>query len=652
MVTHSVSQVLKDVFGFAHFRTGQQQVIEQVVKGHSAAAIFPTGSGKSLCYQLPAVMLPGITLVVSPLLALMKDQLEFLAKFNISAASIDSSQSREQGQQVMQSALSGQLKVLMVSVERFNNERFRKFLAQLNISLLVVDEAHCISEWGHNFRPDYLKLPQLAAQFQIPQVLLLTATATQKVIGDMCAKFAINDECVCVTGFHRDNLHLQVKSVTSNEKLHVLEQFLHRRQSMSGIIYVTLQKTAEQVAEQLQLKGLSVCAYHAGLDHEVRDNLQQKFLAGDIKLMVATIAFGMGIDKSNIRYVVHYDLPKSIENYAQEIGRAGRDGLTSDCLVLANLDNLNVLQNFIYGDTPSHSAIAATLECIFEQANGAGRWELVLNSLSTEVDIKQLVLKTLLVYLEMLKVIEPAFSFFAEYKFKMLVSESELIQRFGGERAQFVEQLIACATRAKTWWTFDFDLLEQRLPNSRDRALKALEYFDEQHLIELQAKQMTQVFQVDVSQLHSPEQRAALAEQLYQLFSRKEQAELNRIDELIKLFTQNSCLSNSLAGYFTQEQLRPCGHCSVCLEGPAVLPPILLEKPLAQIDVAGLLRSFNDKYEQTFAKVPEPLLQARYLCGLTTPVFTKMRARSLGHFATLEKYPFGQVLEHLSHLSE
>jgi ATP-dependent DNA helicase RecQ len=371
MTPTSIKQTLQQYFGFSEFRLGQEPVISAVVNGRSAAAIFPTGSGKSLCYQLPALHMPNLTLVISPLLALMQDQISFLNSKNIPAASIDSSLSREQVNQIMQDVRAGHIKILMVAVERLKNERFRNFLQSVAISLLVVDEAHCISEWGHNFRPDYLKLPQYQRDFHIPQALLLTATATPQVIEDMASKFNIQREDITATGFYRPNLNLSVEAVSDKNKLFFLESWLlhearykpafkhnlrdkkDRTASIEpSIVYVTLQHSAEIVAASLAKAGFNVKAYHAGMNSDLRQSIQSDFMAGNIDIIVATIAFGMGIDKSNIRHVVHYDLPKSIENYSQEIGRAGRDGQKSDCLVLVIRDNISVLENFIYGETP------------------------------------------------------------------------------------------------------------------------------------------------------------------------------------------------------------------------------------------------------------------------------------------------------------
>ncbi|PKM28769.1 MAG: recombinase RecQ, partial [Gammaproteobacteria bacterium HGW-Gammaproteobacteria-12] len=486
---------LKRVFGFDQLRPGQEAVISAVLAGRSAAAIFPTGSGKSLCYQLPALHLPHLTLVISPLLALMQDQLAFLHAHGIAAASIDSAQSREQAAEVMTRARSGELKILMISVERLKNERFRNFIAQVPISLLVVDEAHCISEWGHNFRPDYLKLPDYQRQFGIGQVLLLTATATPKVIADMREKFAILDADVVTTGFYRPNLNLLVEPLPGGAKLQRLQQWLAPRRGQASIVYVTQQKTAEQVAERLARDGLAVSAYHAGMAFDARESIQRRFMAGELECIVATIAFGMGIDKRDIRNVVHFDLPKSVENYSQEIGRAGRDGQASDCLVLASRDGLNVLENFVYGDTPELGGIRAVLDDLRAAGTG-GQWELMLGQLSELSNIRALPLKTLLVQLELRGIIAPRYAYFAEYRFKLLLEDEALLAQFEGERRQFVEAILASSRRARTWSTLDFDVLYRDHGAERARVVKALDYFQEKGWLELESKQMTEVYAV------------------------------------------------------------------------------------------------------------------------------------------------------------
>jgi ATP-dependent DNA helicase RecQ len=554
-------QTLQQFFNFPAFRPGQEAVISAVLAGRSAAAIFPTGSGKSMCYQLPALLLPHLTLVVSPLLALMQDQLAYLARHGIAAASIDSSQSREHTQDVMAQARAGTLKILMISVERLKNERFRNFITQIPISLLVVDEAHCISEWGHNFRPDYQKLPDYQRQFNIPQALLLTATATPAVVADMQAKFAIDALDVVCTGFYRPNLNLLVEPVSGAEKLHHLTQWLTPRAHLPGIVYVTLQKTAQEVAEHLSQHGVPAQAYHAGMLHEQRETVQRQFMAGEVNCIVATIAFGMGIDKSNIRHVVHFDLPKSIEGYSQEIGRAGRDGLPSDCLALLNDEGLEVLEAFIYGDTPKPEGIRRVLDELLAVPPGKP-WELTLNALAKHSGIRLLPLKTLLVQLELRAMIAARYSYFAEYRFKYL-SPPEVIQtHFSGERLAFVQAILDSAPRARTWCTLDFEALAKRYPANHSRVVTALDYLAEKGLIELEAKQMTEVYGV----LQSAFDASALSQELGAYFQAKEVSEIARIHAVLDFFASDRCLSQRLAAYFgdTQAPLH-CGHCAVCL---------------------------------------------------------------------------------------
>ncbi|WP_122581191.1 RecQ family ATP-dependent DNA helicase [Pseudomonas viridiflava] len=630
---------LEQVFGYSQFRPGQEAAISAVLAGRSAAAIFPTGSGKSLCYQLPALMLPHLTLVVSPLLALIQDQLAFLQRHGISAASIDSAQSREDVAQVMARARSGELKILMISVERLKNERFRQFITQVPISLLVVDEAHCISEWGHNFRPDYLKLPDYQREFNIPQALLLTATATPQVIIDMQEKFAIAPQDVVTTGFYRPNLHLWVEPVAGRDKRRRLVEWLSERGGQPTIVYVTLQKTAEYIAAHLQQNGLPASAYHAGLPNDKRESIQKQFMSGQLNCIVATIAFGMGIDKSDIRNVVHFDLPKSIENYSQEIGRAGRDGAASDCLVLANRDSLNVLENFVYGDTPEREGIARVLDDLLA-ARHDGQWEFLLNPLADLSNIRQLPLKTLLVQLELRGIIAPRYAYFAEYRFKFLIEPAELMARFEGERRQFVEAVIQTSSRARTWATVDFDALYQQYGAERGRVVTALDYFQEKGWIELESKQMTEVY----SLLRTDFGPDALSNELHVYFSEHETTEVARIHTMLEVFASDQCLTHRLARYFGDDNApERCGHCSVCHGHVAYLPEPPALQPLEERDFQQLCGDFIRKHHDYNGQLPSAECLTRFLCGISVPLFTKLKARATAGFAELEDYPYAQV---------
>jgi len=632
-----MEHLLQQTFGFSAFRLGQKEVVTHLSEGHNAAAIFPTGSGKSLCYQFPATQLPNLTLVVSPLLALMQDQLAFLHSKGVKAASIDSTQSREQANDIMQGVRDGEIKVLMISVERLNNERFRQFLHTIAISLLVVDEAHCISEWGHNFRPDYLKLPHYQRQFNIAQTLLLTATATSNVVKDMGEKFAIAPQHITLTGFYRANLYLGVTGVNSQDKIAELTKWLQPKQGQCGIVYVTLQKTAEEVAQQLQDAGFDAVAYHAGLDHQLRSAIVDKFMQSSSQIIVATIAFGMGIDKSDIRFVGHFDMPKSIENYAQEIGRAGRDGQPADCLVLANKDNLNVLENFVYGDTPE----ADTIGYILEQINQAqGQWEMMETSLANQANIRPLTLKTLLVYLELLGVIKPRYSYFAEYKYKCLLSKEQILAKFSGERASFIQSIFECSSHAKLWSTLDFDKLTQTYGTPRERVLSALDYLEQHQALELQTKQMTQV--VDV--LEPAIDVAGLTSQLTEKFLSKEKSEIARINYLLDFFVSPRCLSQSLAQYFSDNSVpSSCGHCSVCSGHVALMPAVAQLAQVSAEQFSALSSPIIEHISHKTNQPPSAVTLSRFLCGLHTPLFTRVKARSVSGFGRLEHYPFAQV---------
>lgn len=648
---------LATTFGFNAFRGGQQQVVNQLLTGDSSLAIFPTGSGKSLCYQFCALHLPHLTLVVSPLLALMKDQLAFLEAKGIASGSIDSTLSADEQRTTMERVRSGEIKILMVSVERFKNERFRQFIDSVAVSMLVIDEAHCISEWGHNFRPDYLKLPDYRQQLNIPLVLLLTATATKKVKLDMAKRFAILPEHIVQTGFYRENLDLQVLATPEQEKDQMLLQIVSDQQGC-GIVYVTLQHTAEQVAHRLAANGLSAKAYHAGLGDEIRQQVQQDFMAGKTHVVVATIAFGMGIDKSDIRFVVHYDLPKSIENYSQEIGRAGRDGQLSHCITLGNLDGLNTVENFVYGDTPELQGIQHVVDDIRKGTQSAesgiatefsqgSQWEVQIHGLSTQSNIRQLPLKTLLVQLELLGVVRPQYAYFADVRYKFLKDKAEVLERFDASRQVFLESVFQHTDFKKIWGSLKFDTLFQETGNERARVVAALEYLQQNQLIELQTKQMTDVFQVDVDKLNQPQ----LAENLHAYFVNKEQKELQRIAMLVRFFQLDKCLSHNLSRYFDDQKApEKCGHCSVCRGHIAHFHVTNVVSEIDPLAVAEGMQGLAKHIEGKVNYVLTADTYCRFLTGMSMPLFTRLKLRQLAGFGLCEKIRYATVKDAVSQI--
>jgi len=330
-IRQDIIQALEKHFGHSSFIAPQEDIIKDVLAGRDVFAILPTGGGKSLCYQLPALMLDGLVIVVSPLIALMKDQVDSLREKGIAAAYINSALSPYEVQKIRSSLLEGGIKILYVAPERLMLSEFLSFLAKLKISLIAIDEAHCISEWGHDFRPAYRQLKVLKDLFPKVPLMALTATAVPEVQADIIALLRLKDPAIYKSSFNRKNLayHIRPKADAYSQLL----LYLNDHKGESGIIYCFSQKSTQSLAEKLQKVGIRALPYHAGMDPGRRAEIQERFIKDDIDIVVATIAFGMGIDKPDIRFVIHYDLPKNMETYSQETGRAGRDGLQSDCIL-------------------------------------------------------------------------------------------------------------------------------------------------------------------------------------------------------------------------------------------------------------------------------------------------------------------------------
>ncbi len=322
--------LLQQIYGYRQFRTGQLHVIEQALSGQDCLVIMPTGGGKSLCYQIPALLLPGLTIVISPLISLMKDQVDALRQSGVAAAALNSSLDREQSQQLFNAIHRREIKLLYVSPERLLS--LRAYLPQWQLSLIAVDEAHCISQWGHDFRPEYAQLDWLKQQYPQLPIMALTATADEATRQDIIQRLNLRQPYYHLASFDRPNIRYSV--VDKLKPMAQLQHYLTQQQGNAGIIYCGSRRRVDEVTEKLRASGHQAAAYHAGLSVEERAHTQEAFLRERIDIVVATVAFGMGINKSNVRFVVHWDLPKSIESYYQETGRAGRDGLESDALML------------------------------------------------------------------------------------------------------------------------------------------------------------------------------------------------------------------------------------------------------------------------------------------------------------------------------
>ncbi len=623
-------------FGFDGLRPGQEPVIDALLEGRSALAVFPTGGGKSLCYQLPALLLDGVTVVVSPLLALMKDQIDFLGARGIPAARLDSSLSLEDAREAQRRLRSGETKLLYVAPERFANERFLTLLRELPIALFTVDEAHCISEWGHNFRPDYLKLAETARSLGAARVLALTATATPSVAKDIQRAFAIADEDVVVTGFHRPNLETWMTPVPAAERDELLVARLRARSPGPTIAYVTLQRTAEEIARLLTEAGSPASAYHAGMEPEARVSVQEAWMKSDRGIVVATIAFGMGIDKANVRYVYHYNLAKSLESYSQEIGRAGRDGEPSIVEMFASEEDVPVLQNFAYGDTPTDEALRG----LVTEMLAAPEVEVSLFSLGGRHDVRPLVLRTVLTYLELACALRQATPRYRGYEVKLARPLDAILSELPAASARFLGDLLSArvAKKGRVWYALDPDVAAQKLAEPRDRVLRALEYIEEKGWAEVRPSDLVYRF----TRLVPEADAERLATMLSERFAAREAAEIARLEQVLSLVHATACQGAALARHFGEELPGPCGRCSFCRTGvtPARAPSLATSAVTDPVDRAAFA-ALRDAHPRALG---HPRQAARFLCGLPSPATTQAKLGRHRLFGAASTRPFGGVL--------
>lgn len=630
-----LTESLRRFFGHDTFRPGQEAVISRLLPGRSVLALFPTGAGKSLCYQLPALLLDGLTLVVSPLIALMKDQVGALQARGLAAERLDSTLSPEEVNRVYSSMEDGSLKLLYVSPERLANAGFLKRLQRCDISLFAVDEAHCLSEWGHNFRPDYLRLPEVARSLGAGRVLALTATATPAVAAQIRERFGIAEEDHVQTGFARPNLRFRVHPCTARERDRRLVDLLGEAEASPAIVYVTLQETSERVAGLLKRAGIAARAYHAGMRDEDRAEVQDGFMDDLIPVVVATIAFGMGVDKSDIRRVVHYNLPKSLENYVQESGRAGRDGAPAVCDILACADDLTVLENFIYGDTPSPTALKSLVEHVLlrGEAFSVSRYDLSLSR-----DIRQTVVETALTYLEMEGLLVPEGPFYGGSEVRLLRPFETVLAGLPHDRKELLRRLFETGKAGRLWHRFDHGESATALGVTEEMISRILSDLAVHGEAVRRPYGLRHAYHLGAGTDRSV---SAVAARLADRFASREVAEIARLHQVVDLCETPQCLPQQLIAHFG-ESIAPCGNCAVCLGEHAGGPLPATKRGELTLEDAALIREAKAEHHPALR---QPRQLARFLCGLSSPATTRARLHRDDRFGALAEVPFLEVLD-------
>jgi len=630
----SARELLRTRFRLEEFRPGQAAVVAALLGGRSALAVFPTGGGKSLCYQLPALLLDGVTLVVSPLIALMKDQVDRLKALGIAAERIDSTMDAEEQAAVIAEVTRGSIKLLYVAPERLASRKFLDALEGVELAMMAIDEAHCISEWGHNFRPDYLRLERLAHSMGFRQVLALTATATPEVSADICRAFGITEADHVQTGFQRANLEFRITPCDPTQRKALLAERLEEIDG-AAIVYVTQQVTAEGIAGFLKRNGIDAKAYHAGLRDDYRAEVQEAFMAGEVRVVVATIAFGMGIDKSDIRAVFHFNLPKSLENYVQETGRAGRDGKPARCELLACADDLTVLENFIYGDTPTPQALRHVVDHLLRLGDefDVSRWHL-----SGVNDIRSAVVETVLAYLELDGVIAPLGSYFGSLRFYFVRSLESALAGYDSKQQEFLKQVIATGKEWRGTTTVNSEEAAETLGVERAEVIDAIKELEVAGDVRLKPYGVRHRFEI----VERPDDIGAVVAHMQTLFQQREERDVARLQDVVRLAEEEGCIVGRLLGYFGDTLEQDCGTCSRCTgeqTGTSELP----RSPQREISVDDV-EVIQGVAAEGNAPLRSPRQLARFLCGISSPAASRARLGKHDAFGLLEDVEFQEVL--------
>ncbi|MBI84649.1 MAG: hypothetical protein CMJ81_15765 [Planctomycetaceae bacterium] len=631
-------------FGLINFRAGQHEVIRTILSDGDCVCIMPTGGGKSLCYQLPSIMREGLTLVVSPLIALMKDQVDAMTGLEIAATHINSSLSPEDQQERLQQIADGQFDLVYVAPERFRSSRFIQSISAAKVQLLAIDEAHCVSQWGHDFRPDYARLGQVRKRLGQPQTIALTATATPDVRQDIIQLLGLQNPKVFITGFARPNLHYEVLDCSNRrEKDQALQQFLKQTEG-PGIIYASSRERCSEVAELVsQSTGLPVGIYHAGLEQHERKQSQDDFMAGDTNVVVATVAFGMGIDKSNVRFVVHYNMPGSLEAYYQEAGRAGRDGKPAHCLLLFSPGDRHIQEFFIESSYPSAETVARVYEYLRQLDTDP--IQLTQNELKERLQLDLAAdgignCEHLLEQAGALERLEPRQNMAAVRIDSNLHTLVDLLPKQAAVQRKVlrgVEKIVGTRRHERVFFQphgLAESLEIQSLAITRAlRELSRLDTFD--YVPPFRGKA------VHILNKHLPFEQ--LDVDVVALERRKE-AEYSKLNHMIRYARGPRCRQLEILRYFGQTSGQPCDNCDNCLtpkSGSDSLASVTVDSPedplhqtvlIALSGIARIAQRFHQR-KLGFGKQ----IVAQMLCGSKSAKISKWKLQELSTFGLLSQ---------------
>ncbi|MBT8038051.1 MAG: RecQ family ATP-dependent DNA helicase [Verrucomicrobiae bacterium] len=624
--------MLKKYFGFSSLRAGQEEVIDRVLAGVNTLAVLPTGGGKSLCYQLPALMMDGLAVVVSPLIALMRDQVEGLVACGVAAVRLDSAATEGEREEVMARVVAGQVKLLYLSPERLADPAMIQRLKGLEVSLVAIDEAHCISEWGHSFRPSYIQLPRVVRLLRPRSVLALTATASPVTAAGIRKGFKILKRDQVQTSFFRENLEFDVTVADESGKRLRLLELLSESGRVPAIVYATRRGDVEEVAAYLSRHGVAARSYHAGMSAAARAEVQDGFLDHQVPVICATIAFGMGVDMPDVRTVVHYHPPKSPEGWIQESGRAGRDGKASHCELLIHGDDRAMLEGMVVAKQPGRRAVEAVIQNVFSQGRSAvvSRY-----NLSTLNDMPVELLDVMLARLADGGWIVPDGGSWMWCHVVPLrwdaAARERILRGFSQNDRAVLEGVMDSRQRVSLWDLADGSVVKL---NKLVALFRELEAGGE---VKLKMSHSLAHYRVK----NEPEKLRVLVDEVMDVIEEHTNHDVARIRMVFEMAVSRKCIAASLVGYFGEKLPEPCGRCASCL-GKA------RPRKWPRSEVEEVTLEEMEKIQVLVAErrpaLSSPHRLARFLCGIYSPAMMRYRLYQHRDWGMLSRLGFDEVL--------